>query len=159
MKNMLALAISVAAGAHVKQTDKGGNAYILHPLRMMMRLRTSDEELMSIAVLHDTVEDSDVTIDSLWELGFSKRVLDAVECLTKKNGENYDDFIVRCATNLDATIVKLEDLRDNSDITRLKGLSDKDTARLAKYNRAYTFLTGVLESRRNAGYLVADCLA
>lgn len=159
MKNMLALAISVAADAHVKQTDEGGNAYILHPLRMMMRLRTSDEELMSIAVLHDTVEDSDVTIDSLWELGFSKRVLDAVECLTKKNGENYDDFIVRCATNLDATIVKLEDLRDNSDITRLKGLSDKDTARLAKYNRAYTFLTGVLESRRNAGYLVADCLA
>lgn len=138
---MLGLAISIAASAHQSQIDKGGKPYILHPIRMMMRLRTDDEELMSIAILHDVVEDSDHTLNDLRSLGFSERVISGVDALTKRDGEDYDAFIKRCAVNPDAKRVKREDLRDNADITRLKGLRQKDFERLEKYSRAYIYLS------------------
>ena len=69
MRNILASAIALAAKGHEQQVDKGGHAYILHPLRMMMQLRTTDEELMSIAVLHDVIEDTDITFNTLTTLG------------------------------------------------------------------------------------------
>lgn len=141
---MLGTAIALASRVHEKQTDKGGKPYILHPLRLMMRLRTSDEELMSIAVLHDVIEDSDVTLNDLRELGFSERVVAALDLLTHRKGDSYDDYVRKIATNRDATLVKIEDLRDNSDITRLKGLTEKDHARLMKYNKSYVYLTSVL---------------
>lgn len=141
MKNMLGKAIALAAKAHEDQTDRGGHAYILHPLRMMMRLRTSDEELMAIAVLHDVIEDTDLMIGMLSSLGYSDRVVAGVDALTRKDGESYDHFIKRCATNPDAKLVKREDLRDNSDITRLKGLRQKDFERLEKYSRAFIYLS------------------
>ena len=133
---MLGTAIKLAATVHENQRDKGGNAYILHPMRIMMRLRTVDEELMEIAILHDVVEDSTITFTALQELGFSPRVLTALALLTHAPSEPYDDYIKRIATNKDATRVKLEDLRDNSDVTRLKGLREKDFKRLEKYARA-----------------------
>ena len=139
--NMLASAIAIAAIVHEEQEDKGGKPYILHPLRMMMRLRTNDEELMSIAVLHDVVEDSEWTFDDLRRSGFSERVIRGVDALTKEGNESYEDFIKRCAINPDAKIVKREDLRDNSDITRLKGLRQKDFERLEKYSKAFVYLS------------------
>lgn len=114
---------------------------------MMMRLRTDDEELMQIAVLHDTVEDTEVTIESLREQGFSERVLAGVEALTKRPGEGYMDFIIRCSGNKDAILVKLEDLRDNSDITRLKGVTRKDFERVEKYNKAFVYLKNCLSAQ------------
>lgn len=141
MKNMLGKAIALAAKAHEDQTDRGGHAYILHPLRMMMRLRTSDEELMTITVLHDVIEDTDLMIGMLSSLGYSDRVVAGVDALTRKDGESYDHFIKRCAANPDAKLVKREDLRDNSDITRLKGLRQKDFERLEKYSRAFIYLS------------------
>jgi (p)ppGpp synthase/HD superfamily hydrolase len=141
MRNILASAIALAATTHENQIDKGGKAYILHPLRMMMRLRTDDEELMAIAVLHDTVEDSDLTCFELTKLGYPNRVVAGVDALSRKNGETYDQFIKRCSHNPDAKLVKREDLRDNSDITRLKGLRQKDFERLEKYSRAFIYLS------------------
>lgn len=142
--NILAVAIKFAAEKHVEQLDKGGKAYILHPIRMMMRLRTNDEELMAIAVLHDVVEDCEVTFVELRQIGMNDRVINGVAALTKLSGETYDQFIDRLSGNRDAMIVKREDLRDNSDITRLKGISSKDVARMEKYMNAFKKIDGLL---------------
>src|SRR5215510_5701883 len=91
-------AISIAAQAHQGQKDKAGAPYILHPLRMMMRMES--EAAMIAAVLHDVVEDTDVTLVQLREMGFSEEILQAVECLTHRDGESYDAFIERVQTSL-----------------------------------------------------------
>lgn len=134
---MLDKALAFALKAHGGVKDKGDNPYILHPLRIMMRLRTRDEELMSIALLHDVVEDSDITQDDLANAGFSARVLQGVWLLTHEEGMSYEDYLLRMSKNLDALMVKREDLRDNSDITRLKGVEAKDMERMAKYQLAF----------------------
>lgn len=151
---LLGQAISIASSVHQDQLDKGGRAYILHPIRLMMRLRTTDPELMMIAILHDTIEDSNgsVTIDILRTRGFSERVLNALSLLTHSHEELYDAYIRRVATNKDATLVKLEDLRDNSDITRLKDLRQKDFDRMEKYHRAFMFLKMTMEAMAKVGY-------
>ena len=144
--NILAKAIQLAADKHSEQTDKGGNAYILHPLRMMMRLRTSDEELMAVAVLHDVVEDCGVSFDELLAFGMPERVVTGVKALTRQAGETYEQFIERLAGNRDALMVKREDLRDNSDLTRLKGVTEKDVARMQKYMKAFKRVESLLEA-------------
>lgn len=143
--NMLGKAISIAADGHLNVEDKGGKPYILHPIRLMMRLRTDDQELMSIAILHDVVEDTEWTLQQLANLGFSKRVIDALDCLTHRDGEPYEEYIERIGTNIDAIHVKLEDLRDNSDITRLRGISDKDLLRTRKYHKSFVRLKQLRE--------------
>jgi (p)ppGpp synthase/HD superfamily hydrolase len=146
--SVLGKAIRIAAQSHEKQTDRGGNAYILHPIRIMMRLRTTDEEIMSMAILHDVIEDDpEWTIERLRAEGFSERVCAGLQCLTHPKDEPYEEYIKRIATNADAVDVKLEDIRDNSDITRLKGLRQKDFERIEKYHRAYLFLLKVKAAR------------
>lgn len=130
-------AMFIAAREHLGVRDKGGHAYILHPMRIAMRLRTNDEELMSIAILHDVIEDSKLTFEDLKTEGFSDRVINALKLLTHQKGVSYDDYIDNMRGNRDALRVKREDLRDNSDITRLKGVSEKDVARMAKYHRSF----------------------
>lgn len=150
---MLGRAIAIASIAHQNQKDKGGNAYILHPMRIMMRLRTDDSELMSIAILHDVAEDSpEWTLDKLREEGFSERVLSALSLLTHDPYTSYEDYIKAIGTNPDARRVKMEDLRDNSDITRLKGISEKDFRRMEKYQRAFRYLQGVNSAASECGY-------
>lgn len=142
----LGTAIFIAASAHKDQLDKGGNAYILHPMRLMMRLRTEDEELMQIAILHDVVEDSqEWSLVALIEAGFSKRVIDALALLTHDKADSYDLYIKKISTNVDAIRVKLQDLKDNSDLSRLKGLRQKDFDRVIKYQKAYKYLSEVLK--------------
>ncbi len=148
--SMLGTAIRIAASVHEKQTDRGGNAYLLHPIRIMLRLRTNDEELMAMAILHDVVEDSTWTLEALRQEGMSDRVLEALECLTHPNDEPYEEYIKRVATNVDAIKIKLEDLRDNSDITRLKGLRKKDFERIEKYHKAYVYLEKVHKAQQEA---------
>lgn len=149
---MLGKAISIAAQSHEKVCDKGGKAYILHPIRIMMRLRTDDEELMQIAILHDVVEDDPSwTLEELLEAGFDPRVVNALECLTHRENESYGDYIKRVATNEDAIRVKIEDLRDNSDITRLKGISPKDIKRMEKYHRSFLFLQNAMKNLEYLG--------
>ena len=151
---MFDIAMLIAAENHLGQRDKGGKAYILHPIRLAMRLRTDDEELMCIAVLHDAVEDGKVTFNELEEKGFSKRVIDALKLLTHQKGIPYEEYIYQMQDNYDALRVKREDLKDNSDLSRLKGVTEKDLHRLNKYAVSYTKITEFIkkiESKLYAG--------
>lgn len=142
---MLDRAISITAGAFEGKFDKGGQPYILHCLHVMHKVGPDDHELMTIAVMHDLIEDTDWTFEMLHEEGFSTRVIDALMLLTHfpighPAGQTYENYIKGIATNDDARKVKLEDLKHNSNIHRMKGLREKDFRRLEKYHRAYEFL-------------------
>ena len=134
-------AIQIATEAHKGQYDKAGNDYIGHPLRVMEMGKTEEEKI--VGVLHDVIEDTDWTFETLAEEGFSKEIIDALRCVTKlSENENYDDFIERIKKNPLAVAVKINDLSDNMDIRRLPYLSDKDVKRLKKYLKAYKKLIG-----------------
>jgi (p)ppGpp synthase/HD superfamily hydrolase len=131
---MLDKAIHIAATAHEGQKDKAGQPYILHPLRVMFSRRNETERIC--AVLHDVIEDTDVSLDDLRNSGFSQEVLDALEALTKRNGENYEDFIDRVIENKTACHVKLADLADNMDLSRISNPTEEDHERTKKYRKA-----------------------
>jgi len=132
----LAKAIEIAVSAHKGQKDKSGVDYILHPLRVMERGKTEVEKICGI--LHDVVEDSDWTFEKLENEGFSAEVIGALRCVTKKSeDEDYDNFIDRITENSIAVQVKINDLLDNLDVTRLKELNEWDFKRLNKYLKAY----------------------
>ena len=139
MQEPIEIALALALQAHQGQKDKGGKVYILHPLRLMMQF--SDETLQIIAILHDVVEDSDITIEQLKEKGFTQEIIDALNTLTKQRNETYEHFIQRVSVNPLAIKVKLADLKDNLNITRISGdLSQKDLERLNKYRLALSYL-------------------
>jgi (p)ppGpp synthase/HD superfamily hydrolase len=128
-------AIIFAADLHRGQRDKAGEPYILHPLRVALRVHTERERLT--AVLHDVVEDTGITPDELRERGLDESVVAAIETLTKREGEDYPVFIERVAQNPIARAVKLADLDDNLDPDRLAALPAKHQKRLrAKYEPA-----------------------
>ena len=129
-------AIEIATEAHRGQFDKAGNDYIGHPLRVMAAGKTTEEKI--VGVLHDVVEDTGWTFERLATEGFSAEVIEALRCVTKlSENEPYDKFIARVKENPLAVAVKLNDLSDNMDISRLKELTEKDFKRLQKYHRAY----------------------
>ncbi|HIB51728.1 MAG TPA: HD domain-containing protein [Candidatus Marinimicrobia bacterium] len=132
-------AIELAKQHHEGQTDKAGKPYIEHPLRVMNQVESEEEKI--VAVLHDIVEDTDISLDDLRSEGFSEEVVSAVECLTKQDGENYDSYIERISFNPLAVKIKLADLEDNSDLTRLPEVTDKDLERIEKYDKALEKLT------------------
>ena len=136
-------AIQIAARAHEGQVDKQGLPYILHPLRVMDGVEGLDAKI--VAVLHDVVEDTEVTIDDLEREGFSAEVLAAVRCVTHDEGETYADYVVRCRGDEIGRRVKLSDLADNTRLSRTivrpQALA-RDTARFAKYLLSHSFLTG-----------------
>ena len=142
---LLGNVLVLATNAHAGQFDKGGTPYILHPLKVMHYLKTDDEELQCIAILHNVIEDTKTTWEDLREIGCSDRILDAVKCLTKMPGQTYDEYKKNIFVNLDAMRVKLCDLRHNTDIRRLKGITDKDADRMMKYNRFYLELQAELK--------------
>jgi guanosine-3',5'-bis(diphosphate) 3'-pyrophosphohydrolase len=131
---MLSAAIRIAVNAHDGQYDRGGNPYVLHVLKVMHYLKTDDEELQCIAVLHDVVEDSNVTWLDLQEAAMSNRVISGVRALTKIPGQSYDEYRDVVFANRDAMLVKIADLRHNCDIRRLKGVTAKDRERMARYH-------------------------
>lgn len=135
-------AIALAASFHSGQLDKAGAPYILHPLRVMLRMTTPDEQIA--AVLHDVIEDCGVTADALLAEGFEPQVVAAIVALTKqtRNGveEPYDAFIARVALHPLARRVKLADLADNLDLSRIGSPTAKDLARSEKYRRAQQVL-------------------
>ena len=142
---MLGKMLVLATNSHDGQLDKGGKPYILHCLKVMHYLKTDDEELMCIALGHDLIEDTKVTYYELNELGFSERVIDGIWSLTKQHGQTYDEYKEQVFSNKDAMRVKLCDLRHNSDIRRLKGVTEKDVARIAKYHQFYLEIQEKLE--------------
>lgn len=135
----LELVIAIASFAHRGQLDKGGSPYILHPLRVMLAVPAVLAYQMA-AVLHDVVEDTVITLDNLRESDLPGRVVDAVDCLTKREGQSYEEYLECVAKDEIARIVKLADLRDNSNLSRILNSSFKDIARVAKYRKAIEFL-------------------
>lgn len=131
---MLNKAIIIAIKAHAGQLDKCGEPYVLHPLRVML---TRSSELERICgVLHDVVEDSDIKLEDLRREGFSDEIVNIIDCLTKRKGEKYEDFISRVLTNETACRIKLSDINDNMDVTRLQCYSDGDLERIERYKVA-----------------------
>lgn len=124
-------AIAIAAAAHAGQVDKAGQPYILHPLRVMLRVATEHERMA--AVLHDVVEDTDVTLHALAAEGFAPEVIAAVEALTKRPGESRMQAAERAAANPIARVVKLADNAENIDLSRIANPSATDYARLEEY--------------------------
>lgn len=107
---MLNKALSIAYEAHEKQVDKAGAPYILHPMRVALHCKTEEEKV--VALLHDVLEDSPMTLEDLKSEGFNEEILEALKCLTKIKGEDYRDFIQRIVLNPLATRVKIQDLKD-----------------------------------------------
>ena len=134
---LLGKMIVLATNAHAGQYDRGGNPYILHPIRVMSYLKTDDEELQCIALGHDVIEDTDTTYADLRAAGMTERIITGIKALTKQPGETYDEYKQNVFGNVDAMRVKLCDLRHNTDIRRLKGVSERDLERMAKYQRFY----------------------
>lgn len=142
---MLKKAIQIAINAHAEQKDKAGKPYILHLLRVMNSGQTETEKICG--VLHDLVEDTGYTFEDLKKEGFSNEVIEVLKCVTKvSDNENYEDFINRILTNPIAIKVKLNDLKDNMDITRLTKIKSKDVKRLNKYINAYNKLRTKLKN-------------
>lgn len=142
----LDLAIKTAVEGHSGQFDRGGNPYILHCLAVMHLVESNESEVRQIAVLHDLIEDTGRTYAQLREAGFSDRVIEGVRALTKVPGESYDEYLARVSSNRDAVLVKLADLTHNTDIRRLKGATEKDIQRTAKYYTAFLHLRAIKES-------------
>lgn len=134
----LATAIQVALTAHAGQQDKAGQPYILHPLRLMLRMSTPED--MIVAVLHDVVEDSQITRADLERMGFAEPILDALDALTHREEQSYEDYIAAIKQVPLARRVKLADLEDNSNILRLSEVTQASLERLQKYHTAWQTL-------------------
>lgn len=135
---MLSVAREICRTAHEGQVDKEGQPYYLHPERVAARCETVDEKI--VALLHDTIEDTDVTPEYLLGRGFPDDIVEAVLSVTKREAESYEDFVARAKQNGIGRKVKIHDLEDNMDLTRLSVLSDSMIKRFHKYLKAYHFL-------------------
>lgn len=134
---LLGKMLVLATNAHAGQFDKGGKPYILHPLRVMANLNTEDEELQCIALGHDVIEDTDTTYQALIDLGMTDRIIDGIRGMTKLPGQTLDEYKAGVFASKDRMLVKKADLEDNTDIRRLKGITEKDFERMARYQRFY----------------------
>lgn len=129
--SILERAIEIAAKAHAGQVDKAGQPYILHPLRVMLRVSSEHERIA--AVLHDVVEDTDVSLERLVAEGFPPEVISAVDALTKRPGESRMDAAHRAAADKIGRKVKLADNAENMDLSRIQNPTTRDVARVEEY--------------------------
>ena len=146
----LASMLMLAAQRHDGQFDKGGKPYILHPLKVMHYLKTEDMELCCIALGHDLIEDTYPSVETgaeaLRARGFSHRIVEGILAMTKRKGQSYDEYRAQVKANPDAVKVKMADLRHNSDLRRIKGVTPKDFERNARYHTFYLELKNECES-------------
>ncbi|CAB4130271.1 hypothetical protein UFOVP116_355 [uncultured Caudovirales phage] len=168
---MLSRAIMIATQAHYGQYDRGGNPYIIHPLTVMHNVGKVSEEIQAIAVLHDVIEDAagktiymdgkaaEISFKLLHEQGMSTRVIEAVKALTKMPGQSYEEYQQSVLENKDAMLVKIQDLKTNSDLSRLKSksasIAEKDKRRVAKYMAFYSLIDAKLSQQQTK---VGDCV-
>lgn len=141
MKNkeeQLEIAIGIALKAHAGQRDKGGNPHILHPLRVMNAVENLDEEI--VAILHDVVEDSEYSFEDLLKEGIEPRLVDSLKLLTHKKDVDYFVYIDQIAQNELSKQVKLVDLYDNSNLSRIPNSTEKNLNRVQKYAKAISIL-------------------
>ena len=141
-QSMVDLALSIARQAHEGQLDKAGVDYIEHPIYVASQVDTEEEK--AVALLHDVLEDSPITAEELLIAGLPVEVVTAVKLLTKKPMQDYQAYLETVKTNPLARVVKLADLKHNSDLSRLPSISAKDRERLKKYKKAMDFLSSVL---------------
>ncbi len=139
LESLLAVAIAIAYQAHDGQIDKAGKPYISHPLTVMAQMDTIESKI--VAVLHDAIEDSDLTIADLVNQGFPEFIIEAIAAITKLDGELYENYISRVKSNAIALKVKIADITHNMDISRIVNPTDKDFQRLEKYEKVLTQLT------------------
>jgi GTP diphosphokinase / guanosine-3',5'-bis(diphosphate) 3'-diphosphatase len=154
---MLAKMLVIATNGHAGQFDKGGNPYILHPLKVLHYLKSDDEELQCIGIAHDLIEDCSgkvifiggvektISYKMLREEGMSERVIAGIVGVTKLPGQTQEEYEDGVCSNVDSMRVKKADLRHNSDIRRLKGVTDKDIARIAKYMKLHARIDAKLK--------------
>lgn len=142
-------AIKLMYEIHKEQVDKAGMPYVLHPLHVAEEMK--DETSTIVALLHDVVEDSNITFDKLSELGFSTNVIESLKLLTHNENDDYFDYIKKIATNPISTSVKLADLKHNSDLTRIDKITDNDMSRTKKYKKCIKFLEDV-QSMKNENF-------
>ena len=131
-------AYKIAKKAHLGQVDKAGEDYIKHPEKVASFVKTDEEK--AVAYLHDVIEDTELTLEDLNKYDFSKEVIEAVDIITKKRREDYQSYLNSVKKNKLARVVKLADLRHNSDLTRLIKVTEKDIKRKEKYQKAIDFL-------------------
>ena len=136
---MIDIALAISKKAHAGQVDKAGIDYIQHPVYVASQVKTEQEK--AVALLHDVLEDSDITAADLLAYGLSNEVVTAVQTLTKKKGQSYQDYLEKVKSNNLARVVKLADLKHNSDLSRLKSVSDTDRERVKKYKNAIRYLS------------------
>lgn len=141
MKELLDKAIKLAEKYHEGQEDKGGEPYIGHPLRVMEGVETFEEKVL--AVLHDVLEDCDVSEDELIKEGIPKELVEKLKILCKGKNEEYFHYINRIKNDKAAIKVKLSDLKDNMDLKRIKQITEKDIKRLEKYKKAKEILENI----------------
>lgn len=144
MSNLVYKAMCINQDAHAGQEDKGGRPYFLHPQRVAGIISNRSREAIATALLHDVIEDTSYTFDDLREEGISEEVIAAVDALSKRKDESYNDYLGRVSENQLAVEIKLADILDNMDTSRLKlPLTQQDIFRLDKYRKAYEFLEGI----------------
>lgn len=135
-------ALRLAVQVHAGTADRAGRPYLLHVLQVVAACR-DDVEAATVAALHDVVEDSAVTCKDLREQGFSAAVVEAVDALTRRDGESYEDSIERASKHALSRRVKLADLESNMDVRRLSQVTSSDLGRLERYRKAWHLLTGL----------------
>jgi (p)ppGpp synthase/HD superfamily hydrolase len=136
--DMTKKALKLCFDIHKEQVDKSGLPYVFHPFHLAEQMETEDTTI--VALLHDVVEDSDLTLDDLRQMGFGDTVIAALALLTHDPAVEYMDYVRAVKDNPIARAVKLADLRHNSDLTRLDTVDEKALARREKYLQAMTLL-------------------
>lgn len=147
MQDLLNKAIEMAKIAHKGQVDKGDSPYIEHPFRVMNQMDTEEEKI--VGVLHDAVEDSNLTLEDLSLVGFSDLIIEAVDAITKREGEDIQHYLSRVMDNPIALKVKIADMTDNMDLTRIPNITEKDRERLRNYQKNIIQLQNKLSEMKN----------
>jgi (p)ppGpp synthase/HD superfamily hydrolase len=140
---LLERAIAIATEAHAGQVDKAGKPYIEHPLFVMEQVSSLEQKI--VAVLHDAIEDSDLSFEDLKSAGFPEVLIKAIAAITKIEGEAYGDYLERVITNAIALPVKIADVRHNLDIGRIANPTETDFQRMAKYKKVLSQLCSALK--------------
>ena len=131
-------AMKIAYKAHKRQLDKSGVPYIYHPIHLAEQMQTEEE--VTVALLHDVVEDTHITIKKLEKEGFSNNVIEAIKLLTHDKSVDYLEYVKALKSNPIARKVKIADLKHNSDPSRMVNHTEKDIKRMKKYHKAIEIL-------------------
>ncbi|CAN1209607.1 HD domain protein [Tumidithrix helvetica PCC 7403] len=142
-KSLLQRAITIAAKAHEGQVDKAGKPYLDHPLFVMDKVNSLEEKI--VAVLHDAIEDSELTFENLRSEGLPEILIEAIAAITKIQGEAYETYLERVIANPIALRVKIADVTHNLDIGRIAHPTAVDFQRIEKYKKVLSKLRAALQ--------------